>query len=825
MRLKTLSLLCCAECRSPFSQSDPYLRPPLNDAAADVLTDGAVICPQCGAWYPIESGLLDLRPIELQDSERRARVGAKHGLVSSGHQSPRPDLHKSQQERFFTEEAEGYERDVVGSPFYQALDDLTVHRWGALLPASSVVLDIGAGTGRVAIRLAERGHYVIALDLTEALLRQTQAKASAAGVIVDTFLADAETLPVLNGALDAVAAHGVLHHLTAPASVIGHAGRALREGGRWFSLDPHRSPLRGVFDAAMRLVPLWKEEAAPDALQTEERLLTVCRDAGIHATASYSCYVLPHLLAVLPRAAIRVVLRATDALFQRSIVRNAAGVIHVWGTKGDRTESPPSSLRAGSFGTASGHALISALVLFGVLLLLRGWQVDSSVALNSSAYYMGGLDQTIAVANAPVRWGALMVDANGGPLEQGLDDIGYALALQMLATVAGPVAGSQLAQVHQTIYAAAALLLAWVLSWRFRSIAAGVIVLALLLILGRRLAMLVYGQVSNQTITSVFPLVCLAALTWWTAMLQVSGRRSWVSSIVLGTLAGVIDLTRHSHGLALLLASAAILVFAAHGIRRRAQLAAAFVAGFIAVTIVIPAAIKLHRDVTLNRYQGWRLSYLQKPPQHHIYYTLLTSVGRYPNSLGLRYEDRSVDQYITSHSSAANTRELIDAARPLWFQYIREHPAEYARTLVSGAFELPWFVAYTTFMAERRWTYGWPAIVDGLDVDEHDVARYGQRLLMNVRYRYLDLSWWQWTIFGTAWAMMAIAAWVTVRANGPLRNERVLIGAALIYLAFVALPRALVPVQGMDLIFAFWSVAVLCAVSLWRAYPATIDQR
>lgn len=778
MRLKTLSLLCCAECRTPFGQS---ANSPLN---------GAITCSQCGARYPIESDLLDLRPV------REATAS---------------DTHKSQQERFFTEEAEGYERDVVGSPFYQALDDLSVHRWGASLPANSVVLDVGAGTGRVAIRLAELGHHVIALDLTEALLRQTQRKAAAAGVTVDTVLADAENLPVIDGALDAVVAHGVLHHLTSPALVIRHAGRSLREGGRWFSLDPHRSPLRGVFDAAMRAVPLWKEEAAPDALQTEDRLLTMCGQAGITASASYSCYVLPHVLTVFPRAAIRGILRATDALFQRSIVRKAAGVIQVWGTKGAATTAPP---------RYRGQAILTALVLFAVLAVARGWQVDSRVALNSSAYYMGGLEQTIAIANAPHRWGTLMVDTGGGPLEQGLDDIGYAVALQMASAIFGPVTGTQIAQWHQILYAAAAFLLAWALSWRFQSVASGVIVLILLLILGRRLAMLVYGQVSNQTITSIFPLVCLAALVWWTALLNVDGRRPWLSSIVIGALAGAIDVTRHSHGLAFLFAAATIVAFATHGIRRRAELAAAFVAGFVVVTIALPAALKVHRDVTLNRYHGWQLSYLQKPPQHHIYYTLLTAVGRYPNSLGLRYEDRVVDRYIAEHSSAVNTQQVVDAAGPLWFQYVREHPGEYARTLTSGAFELPWFIAYTTFIAERRWTFGWPAIIEGLDVDEYDIGRYGQRLLMNVRYRYVDLSWWQWAIFATAWAAMIVATVVTVRSRARLKDERVLIAAGLVYLAWVALPRALIPVQGMDLIFAFWSVALLCAISLWRAYPA-----
>jgi hypothetical protein len=158
-------------------------------------------------------------------------------------------------------------------------------------------------------------------------------------------------------------------------------------------------------------------------------------------------------------------------------------------------------------------------------------------------------------------------------------------------------------------------------------------------------------------------------------------------------------------------------------------------------------------------------------------------------------------------------------------QYLRDHPAEYARTLVSGAFELPAFIAYTTFMADRRWTYGWPGIVRGLDVDEHDLAPYGEGLLMNFRYRYLQLSWWQWALLGTALSAMLAGAVVATGNGPPLRRERLLVGTALVYLAWVALPRALVPVQGMDLIFAFWSVALLCAVSLWRAYPPTHAQR
>jgi len=816
MRLETLALLCCPECRFPLSASEPFLRVHTAGLQAAHLVDGAVVCPGCSAWYPCEAGVLDLRPAALQAEERRARFATMYGLVDRLRHDVLPDAHKSQQERFFTQEAEGYERDVVGSTFYQALDDLTVHRWGASLPWHSVVLDVGAGTGRVALRLAERGHHVIAIDLTEALLRQMQQKASDAGIALDLVIADAENLPVMDGALDAAIAHGVLHHMTAPAAVIGHIGRALKDGGRWFSLDPHRSPARGIFDAAMRRIPLWKEEAAPDALQTEDRLLTWCRESGISASASFSCYVLPHLVTPFPRRVARAILRTTDACFDRSILRELAGVIHVSGVKRPHGPVPRCRNRRG--------VAFSVIALAVVWLLARAWQVDSDVSLNSSAYYMGGLQQTIAVANAPQMWGALMIDSRGLPLEQGLDDIGYALALQSLSAVAGPLSPLGVARLHQWLYAGAVLLFAWAVSWRFQSTAAGMGVLLALLGLGDRLAMLIYGQVSNQTITSVFPLIFLSALIWWTASFTHTPL-PWRSSLVIGALAGAIDMTRHSHGLAILLAAATIVAFGIRGLRRRGHVVLAFGVGFLVMTSVVPAALKLHRDLRLHRYESWDVAYLKKPPQHHIAYTLLTAVGRYPNAWGLRYEDRVVDQYIGSHSSAQTAAHVVDAARPLFLQYVREHPVEYLRTVMAGAAELPAFLAYTTFMAERRWTLAWPTIRSDIEVDANDVARYGERLLMNVRYRYLRLSWWQWTIFAAAWAFMLTAAVVALRNRGPLRGERLLIAGAIVYLAWVALPRALVPVQGMDFVFAFWSVSLLCAVSLWRAYPPPSFQR
>ena len=478
------------------------------------------------------------------------------------------------------------------------------------------------------------------------------------------------------------------------------------------------------------------------------------------------------------------------------------------------------------------------------------WRADPDVAARSAQYYMAsetegrtGRDAMLLHANAPARHGAMLIRHDGTDLESvSIDDQGYMLALQMASFAGVTVTGAGAAQGHAVIFVCAAVLFAWAVGARFRSLLVGVAILAAVLLLGSRLSMLIYGQVSNQTSTSLFSPLVLAALVAWLGTLDngVRGRAPIVGAVGIGLLVGAVDLIRHSHGLAALLTLALIVMFGVH--TRRFGVAGAILAGYLTMTILVPAGIKVHRDLHMNRWQGWRWSYLQRPPAHGIWYQLLEGVGRYPNALDLYYEDRSVDTYIEEHAGQIERAEGPDAAaRPLFLDYALSHPVEYAGTLVSGAAELGPFLAYTTFMAPKRWDYAWPAVVPEIVVNPRDVARYGENLLQNFRLRYLRLHPWQWLVFGAAWAVIVGAvARVVVRgksarssgqpAFAELRRGRLLIGSALVYLAWVAAPRALIPVHGMDFVFAFWCVALLCAAHLAvggapapqrPSYPAT----
>ena len=118
--------------------------------------------------------------------------------------------------------------------------DVECGRYDADLPlwhelaaqADHGVLDVGAGTGRVALKLAEAGHQVTALDLDPGLLEALTERARRAGVDVATLTADAGdfTLPRRVG-LVAVPMQ-TIQLLPERAGFFAAAKRAIVPGGR-----------------------------------------------------------------------------------------------------------------------------------------------------------------------------------------------------------------------------------------------------------------------------------------------------------------------------------------------------------------------------------------------------------------------------------------------------------------------------------------------------------------------------------------------------------------------------------------------------------------
>lgn len=97
--------------------------------------------------------------------------------------------------------------------------------------ANQQVLDVAAGTGTSAIPAAQRGAHVTATDLTAELLAIGEQRAVGAGLELQWRVADAEALPVGDGAYDTVfSCIGVMfapHHQAAADELV----RVCRPGG------------------------------------------------------------------------------------------------------------------------------------------------------------------------------------------------------------------------------------------------------------------------------------------------------------------------------------------------------------------------------------------------------------------------------------------------------------------------------------------------------------------------------------------------------------------------------------------------------------------
>ena len=93
------------------------------------------------------------------------------------------------------------------------------------------VLDVGAGTGRVALDLAAAGHEVVALDQDAVLLDALAERAAARGVKVETVLADAQRLPDLGPFGLVLVPMQTIQLLDDRPAFLRGARRVLRPGG------------------------------------------------------------------------------------------------------------------------------------------------------------------------------------------------------------------------------------------------------------------------------------------------------------------------------------------------------------------------------------------------------------------------------------------------------------------------------------------------------------------------------------------------------------------------------------------------------------------
>jgi len=128
------------------------------------------------------------------------------------------------------------------------------------------VLDVGTGTGFIALLIGEMGHHVTGIDIAEDMLEQAKVKATKGNMDIEFQLGDADELPFDNNVFDVVINRHVLWTMPKPKKAVAEWARVLKPGGKLVIIDgdwTHYSAKKSLWKIASNLAILITEGRNP----------------------------------------------------------------------------------------------------------------------------------------------------------------------------------------------------------------------------------------------------------------------------------------------------------------------------------------------------------------------------------------------------------------------------------------------------------------------------------------------------------------------------------------------------------------------------------
>jgi ubiquinone/menaquinone biosynthesis C-methylase UbiE len=155
-------------------------------------------------------------------------------------------------------------------------------------PRAARVLDVGTGTARIPILLAQRSPSVLVegVDLSEAMLTLARVNVARAGLSgrITLRVADAKQLAAADGTFGAVVSNTIIHHVPDPAPALAEMWRVLAPGGKLFVRDLARPDSRARMAELVTLYSGQAPDTQPDVVAMYARqngLFAASLEAGL----------------------------------------------------------------------------------------------------------------------------------------------------------------------------------------------------------------------------------------------------------------------------------------------------------------------------------------------------------------------------------------------------------------------------------------------------------------------------------------------------------------------------------------------------------------
>lgn len=482
------------------------------------------------------------------------------------------------------------------------------------------------------------------------------------------------------------------------------------------------------------------------------------------------------------------------------------------------------------------HLLFFAGILF-IILVSKTLKIDKNIANKSHGYFVL---QNIEQANEAGRLGYIKYEVNDYAQTFGLDwrppkngvrriirsgpedfdDIGYISLLQLIAIAGKNITITFVEKLHNYAFIISAGILSFIIAKFYKNILAGWFFMILVLLLKSKILSLVYGSPDSRIFVIFFPMVVMSIIT---ALFLLSKyfNRLWSLPIVLflGVLVGMMALIRNSEGMAALYAVLLSTVLLKLRFKQKAIIVTTLMAGYFLIMIIMPITFALHRDIRTSDFNGDISLYLQTTGKHQAWHSIVLGIGKYPNSIGLRYDDITVYDILRSkYPDAMDTvhnfhgKGYYAGLQGIYFDYIANHPLEYFKNLVKSYRELFYFIPYATSVGNLTWwRYGYLPKKEGVVADEWDVPLrlqpHGENLLV-LKSRYLKLTVVEWTVFIFAVISVILAVGLSYYSVSSL-DCRNFFSPVIFYIFLLSTQRAIIPQHGLSLIVGFWILAII----------------